>query len=52
MDTEELICKCQATTIREEDKAQITLEVNLEKKERTTDGRMLSGQSTAHKGSK
>ena len=32
MDTEELIRKCQAITIREEDKAKITLEVNLEKK--------------------
>ena len=29
MDTEELIRKCKAITIREEDKAKITLEVNL-----------------------
>ena len=52
MDTEELIRKCQAITIREEDKAKITLEVNLKKKERTNNGRLLSGQSNARKGSK
>ena len=32
MDTEEVIHKCKAITIREEDEAKITLEVNLKNK--------------------
>ncbi|KAH9782148.1 hypothetical protein KPL71_008766 [Citrus sinensis] len=50
MDTEELIHKCQAITIREEDKAKITLEVNLEKKKELMMAGCLVGKVMLAKG--
>ena len=50
MDTEELIRKCQAINIREEDKAKITLEVNLEKKKELMMAGCLVGKVMLTKG--
>ena len=50
MDTEELIRKCQAINIREEDKAKITLEVTLEKKKELMMAGCLVGKVMLAKG--
>ncbi|KAL9459698.1 hypothetical protein AB3S75_002990 [Citrus x aurantiifolia] len=50
MDTEELIRKCQAINIREEDKAKITLEVKLEKKKELMMAGYLVGKVMLTKG--
>ncbi|KAL9411658.1 hypothetical protein AB3S75_045289 [Citrus x aurantiifolia] len=50
MDTEELTRKCKAITIREEDKAKITLEVNLKNKKEQMMARCLVGKALLTKG--
>ena len=50
MDTEELICKCKAITIKEEDKAKITLEVNLKNKKEQMMAGCLVGKVLLAKG--
>ena len=50
MDTEELIRKCKAITIREEDKAKITLEVNLKNKKEQMMAGCLVGKVMLTKG--
>ena len=50
MDTEELIHKCQPITIREEDKAKITLEVNLKNKKEQMMAGCLVGKVILTKG--